>query len=130
MVGNFNISPLTEEGRADALYEGTPTEQKCLQWHSVCVAQVPENTTVLASSDICRVQAMRVGECAWSMQYHVEIEPDTVDNWGAVPAYKQALVNTLGENGIEEMKSGADANMTGFLSCAETLYKNFMRLAR
>ena len=43
---------------------------------------------------------MRIGSNAWSMQYHVEIEPDTVDNWGAVPAYAEALSSTLGDEAL------------------------------
>ena len=81
---------LTEAGVADALFQGTSKLQKCLQWHSVRVAQPPEGAVILAESEVCSVQAMRIGTNAWSMQYHVEIEPDTVENWGAVPDYAQA----------------------------------------
>jgi GMP synthase-like glutamine amidotransferase len=119
---------LTAEGRDDPIFAGMPGTQKCLQWHSVRVAQPPENTTVLARSDNCPVQAMRVGSNAWSMQYHVEIEPDTVTNWGDVPAYRDALVAALGTGALERMRTEADAQMPNFLTCAETLYRNFMEL--
>ncbi len=125
-IGILDIA-LTEAGQKDSLFDGLPVTQKCLQWHSVCVAQVPENTTILASSDICRVQAMRVGDNAWSMQYHVEVEEDTVDNWGAVPAYREALVATLGADGLSIMKAGADLNIDNFLECSEKIYRNFMK---
>ena len=127
-IGILDVE-LTDAGRQDALFEGLPVRQKFLQWHSVNVAQAPEGATVLASSDICRVQAMRIGKHAWSMQYHAEIEPDTVANWGEVPAYHDALLAALGEDGLATMQSAADANMPAFLSCAETLYRNFMRHA-
>jgi len=118
---------LTEEGVADSLFQGTKQTQKCLQWHSVRVAQAPEGAVVLAKSDVCSVQAMRIGNNAWSMQYHVEIEPDTVDNWGAVPAYAQALKSTLGEDGLATLKSESDANMAQCLHCARQIYQNFMK---
>ena len=118
---------LTADAGNDPLFNSTPQKQKCLQWHSVCVTQPPENTTILASSDVCRNQAMRVGSRAWSMQYHVEVEADTVANWGEVPAYREALENTLGVDGLEIMKSGADSHMSEFIKCAETLYRNFMK---
>lgn len=117
---------LTEAGKADSIFNGMAHTQKGLQWHSVQVSQPPENATVLASSDICKVQAMRVGDRAWSVQYHVELEPDTVDNWGEIPAYKQALENALGPNGLGDIKSECDANMDGFLSNTRQLYENFM----
>ena len=94
-IGILDVE-LTEEGIGDPIFAGMPAKQKCLQWHSVCVAQPPEDAVVLARSDVCAVQAMRIGRHAWSMQYHVEIEPETVDNWGAVPAYRDALEKTLG----------------------------------
>lgn len=124
-IGVLEVA-LTEEGRSDPIFRNMPTTQECLQWHSVCVAQPPENTTVLASSDICRVQAMRVGDQAWSMQYHVEIEPDTVSNWGQVPAYKQALENSLGPTGLDTIKAESDASMASFTRNARQLYDNFM----
>ena len=120
---------LNECASSDLLFGTMPQKQKCLQWHSVCVDQLPENTTILASSDACRNQAMRVGLNAWSMQYHVEVEADTVTNWGKVPAYRQALDNTLGPDGLAMMKSDADSHMTEFLHCAETLYRNFIKHA-
>ena len=94
------------------------------------VAQPPENAVVLARSPACPVQAMRIGSNAWSMQYHVEVEPDTVSNWAAVPAYRKALLNVMGEGGMAALSQGAAASMTGFLASAERLYDNFMRLAR
>jgi len=117
----------TQDASNDPLFDGLPQKQKCLQWHSVCVAQAPESTTILASSDVCRIQAMRVGSNAWSMQYHVEVEADTVANWGEVPAYREALENTLGPDALAVMKSDADMHMPEFLKCAETLYRNFIK---
>jgi len=118
---------LTEAGQCDPLFDGIAARQQCLQWHSVRVAQEPENATILASSEHCRVQAMRVGNNAWSMQYHVEVEEDTVENWGKVPAYRDALMSTLGKQGLTTMNADADKNMQSFLSCAESIYRNFMK---
>ncbi|MDE0954833.1 MAG: type 1 glutamine amidotransferase [Pseudomonadales bacterium] len=118
---------LTDEGKADALFTGTPDTQTCLQWHSVRVAQAPEGATVLAKSDVCAIQAMRVGSNAWSMQYHIEIEPDTVDNWAAIPAYAEALEDTLGKGALLTLKISAEKHMDQCLSCARQVYDNFMR---
>ena len=124
-IGVLEVS-LTEAGMVDPIFAGMPRNQKCLQWHSVCVAQPPEDTVILASSDICRVQAMRVGDTAWSMQYHVELERDTVDNWGEIPAYRQALENSLGAEGLGTIKRDSDESMDDFMGNAHKLYKNFM----
>ena len=68
------------------------------------MAQAPEDAVILAKSDVCSIQAMRIGRNAWSMQYHVEIESDTVENWGAIPAYAEALINTLGQGALSDLK--------------------------
>ena len=126
-IGILDIE-LTAEGQADPLFAGLPVQQKCLQWHSVKVAQPPEDTVILASSRDCRVQAMRVGSNAWSMQYHVELEPDTVTNWAAVPAYYNALMSSIGQPGFETMNRDADSNMVDFTSNAQKLCRNFLSL--
>jgi GMP synthase-like glutamine amidotransferase len=125
-IGILDVE-LTPEGLADPIFAGMPAKQQCLQWHSVCVAQPPEDAVVLARSDVCAVQAMRIGRNAWSMQYHVEIEPETVDNWGAVPAYRQALETTLESDALAKLRAEADAAMPGCLGNAEKLYRNFTR---
>jgi len=125
-IGILEIE-LTEEGKADPVFGALPASQKCLQWHSVEVAQMPENAVCLATSKDCRIQAMRVGENAWSAQYHVECESDTVANWGAVPAYATALEQSLGAGALEKMQADADAVMADFETCSRELYKAFMR---
>jgi GMP synthase-like glutamine amidotransferase len=125
-IGIFDIE-LSESASSDPLFDGMQQKQKCLQWHSVCVDQPPENSTILASSDQCRIQAMRVNSNAWSMQYHVEVEADTVANWSKVPAYREALDNTLGTNGLAMLKTDADSHMPEFFTSAEKLYRNFMK---
>ncbi len=124
-IGVLDVE-LTAEGKVDPLFKGMPAQQKALQWHSVRVAQPPEGAVILASSNSCRIQAMRIGKNAWSLQYHVEVEPDTVANWGEIEAYRTSLERTLGRSALETLKSDADANMTGFVSNAEKLYRNFM----
>ena len=121
---------LTAEGRSDPLFAGFASKQKCLQWHSVQVAQPPENAVVLASSAACGIQAMRVGEQAWSMQYHVELEPDTIPAWGRVPAYEQALSAAQGAGALRRMANKAAPLMADFNRDARRLYENFMWLAR
>ena len=128
-IGILEIE-LTDEGIADPLFRDMPVRQTCLQWHSVRVAQPPENAVVLARSDSCPVQALRFGENAWSMQYHIEIEDDTIANWSAIPAYHAALIDALGAEGVASMTAKANENMSGFLEASETIYSNFMAVAR
>ncbi len=128
-IGILDIE-LTEDGRNDRLMRGLPATQKCLQWHAVRVAQAPEGAVVLARSPLSPIQAMRVNGNAWSMQYHVEVEPDTVENWATIPDYLEDLIDALGDNGVAELRASAEREMPGFLSASESLYTNFMEAVR
>ncbi len=128
-IGILEVS-LTSEAANDPVFGDLPKTQKCLQWHSVEVAQAPEGAVVLASSPECRVQAMRVGTNAWSTQYHVEVEPDTIINWGAIPEYRKALEDGLGKGAYDVIKSDGDAAMEEFGQSSRQLYNNFMARVR
>lgn len=128
-IGILDVG-LTPEGAADPLFAGLAKDFKALQWHSVAVTQPPEGATVLASSPACRCQAMRAGERAWGIQYHVEIEDATIPEWGAVPAYAAALDRTHGPGALGRMAEAAKPHMTRFADNAQRLYRNFMREAQ
>lgn len=123
-IGVMEVS-LTPEGERDPIFAGMSKSQKCLQWHSVRIRRAPDDAVVLASSKLCAIQAMRVGRRAWSMQYHVEVEPDTVGNWGAVPSYRKALESMRGEGAVQKLEADAKACMPDFTANARRLYRNF-----
>lgn len=103
--------------------------QKALQWHSVRVAEPPEDAIILAKSDICSCQAMRIGDRTYSMQYHVELEADTIPNWGRVPAYAAALEKARGKGALDAFIMDAEPLMPQFMTDARRLYRNFMEIA-
>jgi len=124
-IGILDVT-LTQAGLSNPFLKGLNQMQKCLQWHSAEITKTPDSVEVLASSPACKVQAMSYGSHAFSMQYHVELEDDTVPNWGAIPEYKSALENALGTNALPKFEAEASANMAGFNAAAEVLYKNFL----
>jgi GMP synthase-like glutamine amidotransferase len=69
---------------------------------------------------------MRVGQNAWGIQFHVELEPTTIPEWGAVPAYAEALEATLGCGAMAGMESAAEPHFSGFRRNAERLLENFL----
>jgi GMP synthase-like glutamine amidotransferase len=52
-----------------------------VQWHHDAVTALPPDASLLASNARYRVQAFRVGECAWGLQFHVEAGPELVGEW-------------------------------------------------
>jgi GMP synthase-like glutamine amidotransferase len=76
------------------------------------------------------VQALKVGERAWGMQFHVECTADTVPEWGAIPTYACALEETLGKGALHGLRAAAAEAMPGFNKAAERIYRNFIAAAR
>jgi len=52
-----------------------------VQWHYDAVTRMPDGAELLASSDAYRVQAFRVGDVAWGLQFHVEATEAMVREW-------------------------------------------------
>ncbi|HVR67759.1 MAG TPA: type 1 glutamine amidotransferase [Verrucomicrobiae bacterium] len=127
-VGILDVE-LTAEGRRDPLFDGLRDRFKALQWHGAEVAALPAGAVVLAQSQLCKVQAMRIGSHAYGLQYHTELTPETVPQWGAVPTYACSLDQTLGQGALERLKAEAAANMADFNGDSRQLYENFMRLS-
>ena len=117
---------LTEAGRRSPFLEGVPEEFPCLQWHGAEVTRAPAGAEVLVSSPVCAVNALSVGDHAFSVQFHVELTPTTVSDWGEIPEYAQALEGALGEGALPRLDAEAAANMPAFASLSRTLYRNFM----
>ena len=121
---------LTEAGRASSIYRGVTPIHSCLQWHGAEVLRAPPGSRILARSRDCAVQALGVADHAFSIQYHVEITANTVRDWGAVPAYEQALERAMGEGALAAFEADASAHMAEFNRSARRIYDNFMRIAR
>ena len=59
--------------------------------------------------------------------HFVEIEPDTIANWGQVPAYARALEGLRGQGAVAALAREAEPLMEGFVANARSFYKNFMK---
>lgn len=120
---------LTGEGHDDRLLDGIEAQFKALQWHGAEITEVPHDVAVLARSPASAIQAIRVGDRAWGLQYHVEVTEHTVGEWGAIPAYAEALEQALGAGALPGLEAEARANIDAFNRDARTLYRNFMAAA-
>ena len=118
---------LTEEGVASTLFDGVESPLMALQWHSAEVTKLPEGAVVTATSDACAVQAMSWGPRAHSMQFHMEVEADTVENWAEIAAYRTALEQVFGPDGVNRLATDCAARMADFNTIAERVYINWLQ---
>ncbi|MEM9602163.1 MAG: type 1 glutamine amidotransferase [Pseudomonadota bacterium] len=120
---------LTPAGRGDAFTAGSPAHFHALQWHSAEVTVAPSGVSILAVSPVCAVQAMQFGNTAFSCQFHLEAEADTVATWAAVPAYRDALHAALGADGAGQLAASCDAHLADMNTLCEQLYANWLACA-
>ena len=123
-VGVMDIS-LTESGKRSGFFAGFPPALPCLQWHSSAVRTVPDGLEVLAWSELCAVQAMSMGNHAITAQFHIEITAETIKEWDAVPAYHDALLETLGEDAMYDFERAVTGRLDVFRAYARRFYENW-----
>lgn len=90
-VGVFDVA-VTD---AQSLLAGLDPGFKVMQWHHAEVQRLPANAVALAKSETSEVQAMSLGDHAFSTQFHCEFTPQAVLGWSAQPTYIQALERDL-----------------------------------
>jgi GMP synthase (glutamine-hydrolysing) len=70
---------LTEEGRCDPLLGPLAPSFEAFQWHSY-EFPLPAGAVALARSEVC-LQAARMGERAWAIQFHPEVSAADARVW-------------------------------------------------
>ena len=63
---------LTGEGRLDRLFEGLPWPLPVLATHEDRVDSLPQGAVLVAGNDSAPIQAFRIGESVWGVQFHPE----------------------------------------------------------
>ena len=126
-IGVFEVA-LNEQGQRHPLFDGLPAQASYLQWHAAEVVRAPAGAAVLARSSDCAVQAVAVGERAFGLQFHAEVDAATLAEWLAEPSAREALIQRLGEAGADRFAAEASAQMAALNRAARQLYLNFRAL--
>jgi GMP synthase-like glutamine amidotransferase len=120
-IGWFDVR-FTAEGKADPLFAGLPDPLEVYQWHGD-MCQPPVGAAVLAGSERCPVQAIRVGTNAYGLQFHAEITDKSIDEWSADYAPEKRAER-------EEMLRRYREVKTGFHRYGRILCENFMTIMK
>lgn len=118
---------LTAAGQTDALFAGLGPALQAFQWHGAEVQRLPEGAVALAANAACPVQALRVGQWAWGIQFHIEMTADTVAEWAAVPEYAASLRAALGESRAAGLGAELAGHLPAFNAMARRIDANLMR---
>jgi GMP synthase-like glutamine amidotransferase len=95
---------LLPEAADDPLFGRLAAQHRTLrmiQNHRDSITGLPPEAVLLATSDACRVQAFRVGECAWGLQFHPETDAARMTSWNpeslAADGFDPAAVISRGQ---------------------------------
>jgi GMP synthase (glutamine-hydrolysing) len=77
-IGWYEVET-TEEAHDDPLFAGTADRFTAFQWHSYQFDQ-PAGAVPLAQSPVC-LQAYRIGETSWGIQFHAEVSKEIAADW-------------------------------------------------
>ncbi|MEZ5115446.1 MAG: type 1 glutamine amidotransferase [Candidatus Nanopelagicales bacterium] len=85
-VGVVTVGP-TADAAADEVFARVPgsgdpaTRLPAAQWHGDAILDLPDGAVLLATNEACPVQAFRVGDSAWGLQFHPEVDGAIIGSW-------------------------------------------------
>ncbi len=121
--GEYFSVGLTEQGRIDPIFEGSPSQFTVFQWHEEMVCP-HESVIELARGKHCRVQAIKHGKHAYGFQFHCEVTPQMMHQW--VSEHGDAL----GQSRVYEIQNDFAQLENDYVPHGKTLFHNFLSIAQ
>lgn len=98
-----------------------------IQWHGAEVTEVPVGARVLASSASCAVQALSWGARAFSVQFRLDVEQDTLRSWAGIPQYAEAATAALGADALPRLERQLAARLPCLNAATRQIFDNWCR---
>ena len=98
-VREIGFEPIHRERRAseDPVLGHYGDGDMVFHWH-MDAFDLPEGAELLASGDLVRNQAIRVGETAWATQFHAEVDAAEAEYWVSVASAREDLEALWGKS--------------------------------
>lgn len=125
-IGFFDVS-LTAHGQQDPLFAGLPGYQKVFHWHEDTF-DLPPEAILLATHANARNQAFRYGRYTYGLQYHIELDKDTLDLWLYEPSMKESMIEVLGLEAYQTINQEREISFPLYQQHTEILFENFLRI--
>lgn len=113
----------------DPLFKDVAPLCTAFEWHGAEVQRLPPGAVVLTHNDHCPVQAMRLGQNAYGLQFHMELEPHAAEDWGRLPEYAAALERVRGPGSLPEVQAEVTAHYPPLRRAAQQIFRNFLAIA-
>jgi GMP synthase-like glutamine amidotransferase len=116
---------LTPAGAEDPVVGSMPSRFLAAQWHAYG-AGLPPGGVALATGE-AGLQAYRLGESAWGLQFHAEVTEDTLDDWidhyGDGPAARAARLDP------EAFRRETSRHIERWSACGREMCTRFLDVA-
>lgn len=126
----LGVRPVTGGDPAPALLAGLPARFAAFQWHSAEVTRAPGGLRVDGSSPACGNQVMTGPGAVAAVQFHPEIDTETLRDWLAAPGCRADLEALQGQGAEARLFDALDRAEADLDRLARRLYDNWMGLAR
>jgi GMP synthase (glutamine-hydrolysing) len=126
-VGFEPIRP-TVDAPADPLLSHLADGDHGFQWH-MDTYDLPEGSTLLARGDAVANQAFRVGDAAWGVQFHLEIDAAELDLWLRTYQQEGDLEADWGKSPAQ-VRDEASRHLSGHEARGRELFRRFAGVAR
>jgi GMP synthase (glutamine-hydrolysing) len=113
----------------DPLLRHVTHGQHVFQWHSYTFA-VPPDAVHLASTETCANQAFRHGTNAYGLQFHPEVDRDTITRWLSVPAYREEIEAEPGPDHARQVHADTHRYIGSATEVATRIFGEFAALFR
>ena len=90
--------------------------------------QKNNDITLIASSPETKYQIFKYKNHAYGIQFHIEVDENTIIKWSKVPELKNALEKYLGKNSIDQLDKLLRNNIQEMNYNTKKLYENFKNL--
>ena len=117
----FNVLHLTEAAADDVLVSVFDDGDMVFHWHEDTF-ELPEGAAVLGTGDDVALQAFRIGDHAWGMQFHFEIDRAELEVW--LDAAGEDVVRAWGKTS-DEVRAEADRFLPLQEARAVELFRRF-----
>jgi GMP synthase (glutamine-hydrolysing) len=129
-VKECGFEPLrpTAEGKEDRLLSLYTDGDMVVQWHEDTF-ELPADAALLASSDAVAMQAFRVGDRAWGIQFHQEVDAAEFGWWVDIADGDIDLQATWGKS-ADQLRHEAAQHMTANEERGRELFRRFAEVVR
>jgi GMP synthase (glutamine-hydrolysing) len=126
-IGWYAIE-LTPAADDDPLWTGCGESLTVFQWHGDTF-DLPPGAVRLAQAPACRNQAFRAGDCAYGLQFHLEMTAAMIEDWLGEPGNGGELA-ALDYINPEAIRAAVPQELPPMEALARRVFGRFARLCR